>query len=553
MDENLYTVKAELAELGFHFLDNHIAIGHVPQTGNINNHVIQVEINLDCYPIKQPSIKLTRINGEEDLYQSMPIKWRHVDEIVASNPKQSEFYICCLHNWSAKREQNGFFIYSRILSWLESNVKQEWKLEEDLPTWRILPQFSNSVLYLPEFFLKQGEKVESKTMFKMDLYHQPFTFKNKTKASTNKRGDLYPYKEINYQESYTFFPEISEEKEFNKLKSLILGEKHSKSTLFFTRIPRYTEFKTFYQLLNYLRINNLFREISKDIKNVVLMVMYMGDSGRMEATAVILGREFIERKEELVGLTVLKIESMADRGKAVDLTIGLIGVGSLGSQIARLLVEKDVDRLILSDKDKMSLENLGRHVLGSFHVGNYKSFALSNFLSILYLKEGISATFDDDETAKHSDLLVVTVGDSQAYDRLAFQKFLNYDKPIIWAWTSPNNILQEIVITTKLTGCLNCYYEKINQDVQLNRLQEIARKEIQKQPSSEFDACGNPHTISRMERMVFFATQIVSLISYYSKNKNFKFDYVNYYWGIDDIIPTPLLGHLERNKSCFCN
>lgn len=42
-------------------------------------------------------------------------------------------------------------------------------------------------------------------------------------------------------------------------------------------------------------------------------------------------------------LTVLKIESMPVREKAVNLTIGLIGLGSLGSQIARLLVEKLTD------------------------------------------------------------------------------------------------------------------------------------------------------------------------------------------------------------------
>lgn len=129
------------------------------------------------------------------------------------------------------------------------------------------------------------------------MCHQPFKFKNKAKASINKSGNLYPYTDINYQLPYAFFPEIPEDKEFNKLKDIVLGKKHSKSTLFFTRIPRYTEFKTFYQLLNYLRVNNLFKNISKDIKNIVLMVMYKGDSGRMEATAFIIGREFIERKK----------------------------------------------------------------------------------------------------------------------------------------------------------------------------------------------------------------------------------------------------------------
>jgi len=553
MDEQFQTVKAELTELGFYFIDDSKAIGNVPHTGTIEDQVIKVEINLEQYPINQPRIKLLNINGKEDLYRSISNEWRHLDEHVASNPKQSEFYICCLHNWSAKSTQNGSFIYSRILSWFVSNIKQEWVLEEDLPSRRILPQFSSSVLYLPKSFLKDAEKTKSKTMYKMDLEHDPFIFKNKSQASTSKRGDFYEYNQIDYTNHYKFFLDMPHEAEFNKLKRLILSKKYSKSTLFFTRIPRTKKFKTSFQLLEYLKTNSLFKGIDKANKNMVLLVMYLGDSDRMEASAFILNRESFIGKDESGDLTTLKIESMPDRESAVDLTIGLIGVGSLGSQIAKLLVEKDVNKLILSDLDKMSLENLGRHVLGSVYIGEFKSKALKDFLSLFYLKESIFATGDDDETAEISDLIVITVGESQAYDKLAFQKFSNYDKPIIWAWTSPSNILQEIVITTKSTGCLNCYYKKIQQDSKLKSIQEFALKEIQKQPLSEFDACGNPHTISKMERMLFLATQIVSIISYYSKNKNFKFDYVNYYWGIDDIIPSPIIGNLEKNKLCFCN
>ena len=554
MDKQISDVKTELEKLGFHFPKENIAVGRVPQDSDISGFFIKVEINLDNFPIKQPSIKLISINDKEDLYKSIPVHWRHVDEFVGSNPKNSQFHICCLHNWSAKQEYNGVFIYQRILDWLKSNIDEKWNPEEDLITWRILPQFSQAVIYIPQTFIKELEKSEVRTLFEVDICHQPFTFKTGAQASLKNRGETYSYSQIDYNQSYHFFPEIKGDVEHVLLKDLMIKEKHSKSRLHIIRLPSRSAFKTFYQLLIYIRNNTELTKIEKNVKNIVLFVMFKGDSGKMEYISFIVGREFLDRKKDFQ-TTILKIESIAQRESAVDLAVGLLGVGSLGSQVARVLVEKDVKKLILADYDRFSLENLGRHVLGSVHLGLSKSVALKNFLSMYYLKNNIIGvgSNQDIEVAEHADLLVVTVGDTQAYDKLAFQKLLNYDKPIIWAWTSENNILQEIVITTKSTGCLNCYYRRIIEDDELKQLQKLAKQEIVKYPKAEIDVCGNPHTASLMERMVFLASQIVSIISYYSKHKSFKFDYVNYYWGMDDIIPTPLVGYLEKNQSCFCN
>lgn len=550
--DNKTTVKTELIELGFYFQDEITAIGNISYTDSEINQIIRVEISLKGYPINQPRIKLLEINGKEDLYRCIPKHWRHLDELVKSYTIESEFYICCLHNWSARSSNNGQFIYSRILSWLKSNVTEEWLKEEDLQGWRILPQNSGSTIYLSNEYIKEVEKAESKKLYKMEVNHHPFILNNSNKASSKKRGNLYPYGIINLEKFYAFFPSLSKKVEFHKLKNYILPKDFSTSTAFFVRIPRITKFKTTYQLIEYLRVNNLFNGIDTTYKNFVLFVMYKGDNNRTESAAFIMNSEAVKKNKSAVELTPLRIENIPERENAINLDVGLLGVGSLGSQVARILVEKDVSKIYLADYDRFSLENLGRHVLGSIHVGQAKSLALADFLSLLYLKEDIFVRFDDNEVAEESDILVVTVGDPQSYDRLAFDKFLNYQKPIIWAWTSPNNILQEIIITTRETGCLNCYYQKIQEDKKLMLLQSAALKEVDKQPSVEYDVCGNPHTSSMMDRLIFLATQIVSIVAYYNNNKRFKFDYVNYYWGMDDIIPTPLTGHLEKNESCFC-
>ncbi len=551
MDSQLMRVKAELQELGFCFSGENIAVGRVPQNGLENGYYINVEISIEDYPLKQPSIKLISINGNNNLYKDIPTNWRHIDEFLINHPKKSQFFICCLHNWSAKIEYNGKFIYQRILDWLTSNVDKNWKKEEDLISWRILPQYTQLVMYLPKGFLKHIESIEFKKLHTISICHSPFKFKNGKEASTKKRGETYEYKSIDYNNPYFFFTDFNGDKSYNMLKQFQLPNKHSLSTLYLVRLPRSFSFKTHYQLIQTLKHNLPIKSIDKDIKSLIFLVMYKGDRGRTELVSFITERDSFEGDSDLT-VTNIKIESIPERPYGVDMTVGMIGVGSLGSQVARLLVEKDVKALLMADFDKMALENLGRHVLGSFHIGRYKSVELRQLLAGYYLHENIFAFETDDEVIENADVIIVTVGDSVKFDWLSFNKLTNYKKPVIWAWTSANNILQEIVITTSLTGCLNCYYLEVNHNKGLKQLQEVAQKEIDKYDSNEIDICGNPHTISQMERMVFLATQVVSILSFYSKHKKFKFDYVNYSWGMDDIIPTPLIGYLEKSEQCFC-
>lgn len=552
MDNQLEQMKAELIKLGFSFSEQNIAKGRVPQNGKECGFYITVEISLEEFPLKQPLIRLLNINGNNELYKAIPSSWRHIDESLFGSPKASQFYVCCLHNWSAKSQYDGNYVYKRILEWLSSNVSNQWELEEDLVSWRILPQSSQMTIYLPKGFLKHFEDIKLKTLYKTNVNHSPFMLKDGTEASTKKRGETYEYNILHLTKPCVFFPEFSGDMAYNTIKNLHLTKKNSSSTLYLIRLPRYFAFKTMYQLIKSLKHNVPFKSLKKEIKTIILMVMYKGDRGRTEVVSLILGRNLFEQNNNDFNVSSIKIESMPERPQGIDLDVGLLGVGSLGSQTAKLLVEKDTKGLLLADYDRMALENIGRHLLGSFHIGDYKSIGVRDFLSGYYLHGNVKAVATDDEVIASADVVVVTVGNSQKFDWLAFRKLLNYKKPIIWAWTSANNILQEIVITTPLTGCLNCYYHEINTNGQLKKLQEIAQREIDMYDSNEMDICGNPHTISQMERMVFLATQIVSIISFYHKFRKLKFDYVNYYWGMDEIIPTPQIGYLVKHKSCFC-
>ncbi|MEP1105763.1 MAG: ThiF family adenylyltransferase [Alphaproteobacteria bacterium] len=63
--------------------------------------------------------------------------------------------------------------------------------------------------------------------------------------------------------------------------------------------------------------------------------------------------------------------------KATDLKVVQIGVGALGSQLAKTLGDEGFGRWTLIDKDRLMPHNLARHALPFFCVGRYKAPALS--------------------------------------------------------------------------------------------------------------------------------------------------------------------------------
>lgn len=548
--DNLSKIKAEFIQLGFDLIEENVISGEISCVMESGKVAIRVEIDLDGFPIKQPRIKLISINNDENLYKIVPKHWRHLDETIKNKLSDSEFYICCLHNWSAKQSNDANFIYERLVNWLNSNMNEDWNREEDLIGWRVFPKRYNSVLYVSNQFITTIEKYEVKKVYPILLAHDSYNSKNK--SAVKKNWNEYSFEQIDQSVVYRYLTANNNEKEFEIFKEQMISKKTGFSKAYFIKVPNIVKFKTTFQLFEYLRVNNFLKVIEKSYKNFILIISYQGDGEKRETAAFLINNEKLKIDKSNFELMPLRIENFPSRDNKMNLSVGLLGVGTIGSQVAKLLVEKDILKLSMADYDVFSLENLGRHVLGSPYVGEFKSVALSRFFAPWYLRTDVEFSLSDKEVAEMSDILVVTVGNSEAYDSMAFKTLIDYPNPIIWAWMSPNNILQEIVITNKNTGCLNCYYLKTKDDPKLVNLHNRASEEMKKSSVFEIDVCGNPHTLSMMERTIFLATQITSILSYYDKHRTIKFDYVNYYWGFDDIIPTPMTGYLKKHSLCFC-
>ncbi|MER2006795.1 MAG: ThiF family adenylyltransferase [Psychrobacillus sp.] len=553
MGDSIIRLETELYELGFSKLEENRFLGKVPYKAEYKNTCIDVEIIVDGYPFKQPKIILKSINGDLNIYKVMPHSWRHIDECSWANPTMSVFYICCLHNWSAKAEAHGRFIYQRIFDWLKCNVEGEWNVSDDLPSYRIIPQisFAFNTAYISNQLLDRVTEKDVPNYFGVKVYHERWQFKDGAKSKRNENSEGYDFNSINFNVKNSFYIAMEVDDKFNDFIRLKELDKKSISNGLYFRITE-DKFKTIYQLIELIRKKCDFRRLDKKIKTLIIIVSYVGDRGNDETIAFITDRNQIAQTSA-INLVNLSIDSFIKRSDKLNLNIGLLGVGSLGSQVAQILVNKDIDKIIIADYDNLNLQNLNRHVLGSIYVGGNKAASIKKFYELFYLADNIITKTSDEEVANDSDILVVTVGNPQSFDLLAFNTLLNYKKPIIWCWTSPHNILMEIVVTTPYTGCLNCYYELIKEDEKLKELQAVANTKISELASNELDICGNPHTISQIEKMIFLATQIVSIISSYSKTGDFRMDYINYYWKDNEVLPVILSGYLPTSKNCGCS
>lgn len=101
----------------------------------------------------------------------------------------------------------------------------------------------------------------------------------------------------------------------------------------------------------------------------------------------------------------------------------MIGVGSLGSPVARHLLRAGVGQLKLIDPKRMRATNLGRHELGAQAVGQYKAHAMAEALQkdfvtarVTSIASSLQDAMKDPKLFDKVDIVVVTTGelDSEA-------------------------------------------------------------------------------------------------------------------------------------------
>ena len=146
--------------------------------------------------------------------------------------------------------------------------------------------------------------------------------------------------------------------------------------------------------------------------------------------------------------------------------VAILGCGSVGGSLARLLAQAGVGNLLLVDPDILKWPNVGRHELGAASVSNAKALELARHIEKAYPHLGEIAWRQERVGPKTRKL----VGELASYDLIvstmgnwAGESFLNdvhwesdHYPPILYGWLEPNAAAAHAVFVPKSEACFRC-------------------------------------------------------------------------------------------------
>jgi sulfur-carrier protein adenylyltransferase/sulfurtransferase len=145
--------------------------------------------------------------------------------------------------------------------------------------------------------------------------------------------------------------------------------------------------------------------------------------------------------------------------------IVLVGCGSLGSTIARLLVKAGVSNLTLIDPDLLTWGNTARHELGGRYVGRSKAKALAETIRRDFPNITIRAQFEhwqvtyerDPRALLDADIVVSTTGEPADEIQLSDAAIATANFPsLLFAWLEPFAAAARVLTLNEGDGCLRC-------------------------------------------------------------------------------------------------
>ena len=194
--------------------------------------------------------------------------------------------------------------------------------------------------------------------------------------------------------------------------------------------------------------------------------------------------------------------------------VTVIGIGSLGSEVAALLGKSGVGNLHLIDADRLEWANISRHRLGAESVGFPKARELAATLrkqlphtSIEACERILRIQNTDDIGAAFSADLIVSVTGSWSAASLLNALWLDRDRPqaMIVAWLEAHASAAHSILLTKYhsSGCLQCHMTPTGRP-------ELPVTEWREDPTLRVPACGGafiPYGAAGISLAAALATQ----------------------------------------------
>lgn len=172
---------------------------------------------------------------------------------------------------------------------------------------------------------------------------------------------------------------------------------------------------------------------------------------------------------ELVDGAVTRLP-IAIRGQLESKRVTVVGCGSLGAGVARLLAQSGVGHLTLIDPDILRWENIGRHELGADFVNLNKATSLAKVLrttlphiaSVTAYHVGLFDVADLEDLLPAQDLVLSATGDWNCESGLDdFMRTVAADVPRLYTWLERNAAVGHSVLLTGSAPCLRCGFTDV--------------------------------------------------------------------------------------------
>jgi hypothetical protein len=167
-----------------------------------------------------------------------------------------------------------------------------------------------------------------------------------------------------------------------------------------------------------------------------------------------------------VTVTPLELPTQGTAGALGGKRVGLVGLGSVGSEIARLLALAGVGALVLIDPDTIERRNLRRHLCGPEDLGRLKAEAVADILRARGFTGGLTPVVthchreraDEVRTLLFDCDLLICAADSGVAAQFVNHCAVAQKRPaIIVSVQLRPEPLGEVVVVTQDGGCFACH------------------------------------------------------------------------------------------------
>ena len=188
----------------------------------------------------------------------------------------------------------------------------------------------------------------------------------------------------------------------------------------------------------------------------------------------LLVKRYLSRSNEVTKTNVHRADHLWIHGRDQDIQqpllrksrVAILGCGSLGSTVARLMAKAGVGNLLLVDPDSMDWPNLSRHELGTASIRRRKAPELAeriqqeypHLVDVSYLCKRVGPkTWKSMDKVASSDVIVSTMGNWSAENFMNdIQKESPEFPPVIYGWVEPHAVAAHSVVIIGRDACLRC-------------------------------------------------------------------------------------------------